>query len=711
MNRWTDEQLACFALLAETDRNVLIEALAGAGKTSTIVEMGRRFRALRGKESAQILYLAFNRRVREELEAKVADFATAKTFHAYGLRIVRERWPDAAGIKQNLVTSHVKAHHGTLGDLAFDIERGLSWVMSNGIKPDEFARVKNAALGQFVNDAEAEPRKLHEAAHLAYELLNEMVTRKWVVKYGLSFELCCYLPYLYGWTPRGSEPELGFIDEIQDADTPQAYLALSCAKRLVFVGDRYQAIYQWRGANEGIIDFVKDKSSAVEARLTGSFRCGERVAVETRRFVSSFRTLKSESGSIVYASQSQLLMQVQPGEAVISRSNAPLFRLWVLLLKQGTPAHFLGKKLADRTAQILRATRDKDLGSACLSATRILTNRLQRQDAVGADTKQDQDLLETIAAIRDAFGAAMGVESFIGKLQSSSANERKDSGVVLTTVHQAKGFEWTRVWLISDTFLDSEESPFDEEWNIKYVALTRAALHIVFVEEDTDVPSRPQHQSPERPLSRRTRVRAPLPAPAPPRASASTEPHRLALSAPSSRISSPAQLPSTSASTARPHPALRAPSSSTSSLRPSVSAQLPRASAFTEPHRPALPAPSSGTSSSTSPSHAPASTEPHRPALLAPSLRSSNAEHSPLPKAMGDASRAAQALQAPTTVMAQPPRAKAGPRPSSMKAATLQQRIASAIQMISLVAILISVAAAAVAMILAVCLLVFGAWF
>ena len=51
------------------------------------------------------------------------------------------------------------------------------------------------------------------------------------------------------------------------------------------------------------------------------------------------------------------------------------------------------------------------------------------------------------------------------------ARDRSETGIVLTTAHQAKGLQWNNVY-VADDFLSNDMSP--AELNLVYVAVTRA---------------------------------------------------------------------------------------------------------------------------------------------------------------------------------------------------------------------------------------------
>ncbi|MEO1338206.1 MAG: UvrD-helicase domain-containing protein, partial [Myxococcota bacterium] len=288
MSLWTDEQNTCFEVLEQTNRHILIEALAGTGKTTTIIEMGRRFRSAPERKYAAIMYMTYNKRMKEELQTKVSGVGTATSFHSFGYSLIKQEWPSVRFASNWGLVNYIRKRFPGVSALASGIRQVLLTCMNKGIAPDECESIRQAALVHFADQADVPKAKRLEAAEVAAEMLAVLSTRSWCEHKGIEFEHCCYLPFLHAWEPH-YKAALGCIDESQDMNATQAYLALSCAHRLVFVGDRNQAIYRWRGAMNAVMDYVKAETDAVECSLTRSFRCAVKVAAEARRYVPAFR--------------------------------------------------------------------------------------------------------------------------------------------------------------------------------------------------------------------------------------------------------------------------------------------------------------------------------------------------------------------------------------------------------------------------------------
>jgi superfamily I DNA/RNA helicase len=83
----TEEQLAIVERARSTTDNILLSALAGAAKTSTLVLIAK---AIPDK---QILCLAFNKRIADEMQERLPSNCKAMTLNSLGHRT----WSEATG--------------------------------------------------------------------------------------------------------------------------------------------------------------------------------------------------------------------------------------------------------------------------------------------------------------------------------------------------------------------------------------------------------------------------------------------------------------------------------------------------------------------------------------------------------------------------------------------------------------------------------------
>src|ERR1017187_4543484 len=104
----TPEQLAIISAATTTSDNLLIDALAGAAKTSTLVMIAEAL------PDIEILCLAFNKKIAVEMQERLPKNCKAMTLNSLGHRV----WPEATGRRLVLKTSKT---YDTLKSLIEDL--------------------------------------------------------------------------------------------------------------------------------------------------------------------------------------------------------------------------------------------------------------------------------------------------------------------------------------------------------------------------------------------------------------------------------------------------------------------------------------------------------------------------------------------------------------------------------------------------------------
>jgi superfamily I DNA/RNA helicase len=104
-----ENQMAILDKVLNTESHVLIKALAGSGKTSTLVWLVQELSKRGLTQNKKIIYLAFNKSIQEELAARLQGTGVpAKTTHAFGFDAVKQRFGN-----------NIKPHSGKCAANAF----------------------------------------------------------------------------------------------------------------------------------------------------------------------------------------------------------------------------------------------------------------------------------------------------------------------------------------------------------------------------------------------------------------------------------------------------------------------------------------------------------------------------------------------------------------------------------------------------------------
>lgn len=470
-----------------TSKYLVVRARAGCGKTTTIIK------GISYAPEAKILVCAFNKRIADEMTAKLAlenPNAVSKTLHSVGFSCVMKFW------------SGVQVEKEKVGVL--NRADALTEVVCGGTAPDAIKKLVSklhtkgreiaphaSKLGDLHNimvTFELEPSDEWEesrfnAAYVEQKALEAMELAANVRPVnGIDFADMIFLPVRNGWMIPVWD--LVVVDEAQDMTVAQLELAEGvCKGRICIVGDDRQAIYAFRGADAGSLDRLKARLNAAELGLTTTYRCGRSIVELAALLVPDFQAGDSNpEGTIADIFSDKLVTEADHGDFILSRTNAPLVNTAMSLLRTGKRARIAGRDIGSGLKALIRRFAK---GPAQHSIPALLARiaawekreiarytAAERQDKVEAVADQAQMLV----SLTDGVKSVMEVTQRIDALFTDDGLGQ--AGVITcSSVHRAKGLEANRVFILRATLKAHSE----EELNIQYVAITRAKNTLVWV--------------------------------------------------------------------------------------------------------------------------------------------------------------------------------------------------------------------------------------
>ncbi len=485
---WSDEQTAIHNHMESGTEHLVVDALAGTGKTTTMSH------GIELAPEEKKLYVVFNKKNVEEGKKKIRDpRCQIMSLNGLGFRYVIRAWPGSEP-KDTVEFDRVRA----CGPQTQGAEMPGS-VCAEIVKIVAFAKntcpfAKHADLMRIAESRGFGPSDAHESAgwtieqfcQIALDAMQMAKTVRDSLK-RISFNDQIWLPVVNGWA-RGWF-DLVVVDECQDMNATQLILAQKAMKkggRMVLVGDPNQAIYAFRGADVRGMERLKVALNAKVLPLTTTYRCPAKVVATAKRLVPTYQAAPTAAEGVErMATEAMMLKEVKIGDAVISRKNGPLMGLCLALLRSGIPARIegrdIGKKLL-KVIQDLKASTVPAFVTAVESwGDRKAAKAAAMRDGGGEELAQEiNDTVETLLAVADEAGSVTEIESRINNLFSDTA-EGPRPAVVLSSVHKAKGLEWKRIYLLQGTFTKNWSTEASEERNIKYVAITRAMSELVWI--------------------------------------------------------------------------------------------------------------------------------------------------------------------------------------------------------------------------------------
>lgn len=469
---WSEYQKDIFRDIAKGEGHTVVEAFAGAAKTSSIIES---FKYIpKGKKT---LALAFNKIIQEELRSRSPSYIDALTFHSVGLRAIKQRFGNIElddNKVYSLVSDQLDRH--TDHDIIVNICDTVAFCKYGLIdSPDQIDKI----IDTYGIDICGFDRKAFISIVIKTLGFDKAQTTK------IDFNDMCWFPFVYNLSL--GQYDYIYVDEVQDLNKSQLVMAKKACKpngRIIAVGDPFQALYSWRMADTTILEDIKKQPKSKILPLPISYRCPRSVIDLAKNWVPTITCPESAiDGEIKDISLNQLYTTAEPGCFILSRTNAPLIKICMNFIRNGVRANIRGRDVGKQLSYLIKKSKKKQIPAFLKWLESWKDDEVQKLIDKNINTENVLDRYECLVNLCDE---CKNLDEVINKLDELFNDTDEDKIIILSTVHRAKGLErdnvfilrWTfKVWLEDCHLL---EKP-NEEANIAYVAATRSKKNLFLV--------------------------------------------------------------------------------------------------------------------------------------------------------------------------------------------------------------------------------------
>jgi F-box protein 18 (helicase) len=481
---YTSEQ----QLILDSNQHIVINAVAGSGKTTTLVEYART-----RPVHSRILYLAFNTSVKLEAKQKFLKAGlqnvTVETAHSLAYQYI------VAGRKWQLQNNGYKAHDlvELLGIQTGD--RNVDYMVAGHVNKymaywcnSAEARVQQLDYAATIGDAKANAFVRHhydQILHFTRDALAKMNNGQMAITHDFYLKkmqlLSPVLPYDYI-----------LFDEGQDASAAMLDVFLKQPAIKVIVGDVHQQIYSWRYAVNSLqkVDFPS-------MTLSQSFRFNDEVALVANKILR-WKTQFLDWPTPVKINGFEIDVDQIQSTATLGRSNLALMGRAIedWHSKSFKHVYFEGNinsyTFADDGASlydILNLQNGKRDGIR----DALIANMQSMEELNEYIEQTDDSSLRMMVEVAKKYGRDL--PRFVAELKEQHVDTKEDADMIYSTVHRCKGMEYDEVFLLDDFIHESklkkimddakqhplsnhEKSKLSEEINLAYVGVTRAKVKL-----------------------------------------------------------------------------------------------------------------------------------------------------------------------------------------------------------------------------------------
>lgn len=491
---------ACADLLIEDSyNNILLSAVAGSGKTFSIVECIKFF-----PRHAKIHFFAFNKSIAEELKIKMPK-ANVTTIHSYGMRMIQ-----TLGIKLKVDSNkYWSIAEEAIKDCnpEFATKKEKNCFAFNMLKLYDLFRVN---LLEITDDKQLDRYTitqlcLNNGIEESYQLYNvfcifwvlqkkynaQMLKKSSTGKeFKIDFTDMIYLPVQFQKELQFPKNDIVIGDEVQDWSVCQQAI-VSLAKgngKSIMVGDEKQSIYLFAGADAKAWKKLETQDKTVKMPLSVCYRCAKSIVEKARTVYDHILPFDGQIEGEVIEGDSADVFDAEIGDFVLCRNTRPLISLWYDFTVMNKKSYVKGDETKKELLKLIESVSEMNVEDGLNRLDyklQVLHEKLLTQGVEPEKNYSYCNFVEQIECVKilieksDCINNMSDLYAILENVFSGSPQEK----ICLMTMHKSKGLEADNVYIIRLDLLPSKYAQTEEqllqEKNLKYVAFTRAKKKLI----------------------------------------------------------------------------------------------------------------------------------------------------------------------------------------------------------------------------------------
>lgn len=491
--------------MSHPHNNMAVEALAGTGKSSTIL-------VLTELSKTSDVYVAFNKSIQSEMKSKITNPKTkCFTMHGLGLSVMNynldkmgkkctldnykvHRYVDLLCKKYepktlgnakrkdwlttnysttynllrlkclDITTDNVKYLFNEMGlfqpeedcGLPHSIEEITSWV----------AEIHNLSQEDFTE------RQICDFTDMLYITYNQLRDKKWEVPYWMLYTNI-------------------YFDEAQDASRLQLSLLKFFKRgggRYVFVYDSHQAIYGFAGGDcRSYQNIFKMFAPLEKFELPINYRCGSTILDYTNELfhVGIQPRPNANEGRIIHILEEDINKYIKPNDFLIGRINQQLIAIGFDLVKQGKKIYLEEKEIVTKLLKFIKAQKSLNVDTLLESCQQGLEAPPPEGQPVNLEEKANFGVVRDLLINYRVEHESKAINSFINYINEVLNTEDPSGCIRIMSIHKSKGLEAENVFILNEAKpfekLGRSKDMIQQEKNLSYVAITRAKENLYLV--------------------------------------------------------------------------------------------------------------------------------------------------------------------------------------------------------------------------------------
>jgi len=475
--------------LLTTNKNLLVDAGPGSGKSTTLVEASKLL-----PYGKKCIFMAFNKRIVEELKAKLPEAVQCSTMHSLGMSAIRKYYNGNVKVDEKKQIKFIESFCDKEGrspkekwSLVYQVDKIMSLVRAT-MTPWNVESIVEMCERYAIDEDE-------EKTNITIRSLNKMKSynnNQDRFSMTVDFQDMIEMP-VNDKDIKMPLFDYVLIDECQDCSKLDQLFLDKLVKpmtgRKILVGDEKQSIYSFRGADPNSFKAFSEQKNTIKLPLSISYRCAKNIVKEAQKIYKDIEVCETNEDGIVRKGK---VTEIQDGDFVLCRNVRPLVDVFLQLIELGKKVYIVGKDSEKGLLELLHKIRATNYKEAEVEIRKLTIQLEEQLKAKGVKNPafhpkmisyfEKKEILLTLFKKLDLYGA---VENFIETI----FNDEERDGIALMTIHRSKGLECNTVFmiekyegrnLIPSTYAITPDQKKQEK-NLLFVAITRAKKELVYL--------------------------------------------------------------------------------------------------------------------------------------------------------------------------------------------------------------------------------------
>lgn len=522
-------QKEIFNFISNDTRNVVVSAVAGSGKTTTLINALDMI-----PETNSVLFLAFNVSIVEELQKKLVgkENIRVSTVHKFGFDTLKNNFYCESNNKKyrdifrQILNEYFEVKKAYITNIQFGeshqpyVENIYQILSVEGLDRNKFINnclslcvlarsnyvnfeIKAIGIGEINTIAENHGISNEDGESSVTWYLGKLGT---MFTHTIDFTDMIFLPNILD--VKSQEFDFVFIDECQDLNSCQRLIMQKAIKpntgRFIAVGDPKQAIYGFAGADYQSYNKLKSLPNTIELPLSYTYRVAPEILSLVKHINPSIIAhTKNKKGRV---DNNSSYKDILDNDMVLCRNTFPLVVLCIRLLQENKKSYIIGSDIGGSLKNLISNFTIKnetcvmeDVIIGLMKEREIMIEKIMSSHNIDRSAACEENSIiifseniKVIEALSDGIEDPYKVMEKIENIFLKNI----EAGICLSTIHKSKGLESNRVFILHPELIPSKYArlswQLEQEKNLEYVAYTRAKTFLGFI---TDFDAFKEHKS------------------------------------------------------------------------------------------------------------------------------------------------------------------------------------------------------------------------